>query len=114
MMMNEIYTEDEVRTSEQSFTDKLSYVFEHFYNFTLDFKRELKEQAILETMEKFNESREQATKEINEYIADSLLDFFSNELIHTSYYNENYKLLKDIKEGTFNEFINIEELIPFN
>lgn len=94
--------------------DVVEYTFYWFNRFNNDFKREAREQAIQEYVSKHFVRKEQATKEINVLIADSIVQFILNNLHNSDTYEDRYKLLQQIKEGKFYEFINVDEILPFN
>ena len=111
------YTEQQLREAANMETSKepiaweevCDYVF-HWYNkFSLEFKREARTNYIKEVMNKEHPEEKEATKKVDEDIADTIATTLCFALGENSV--DNCKILQQIKEGKFYEFINIEHML---
>ena len=89
------------------------YVFYWFNKFDVGFKREVKESFIKEAMKSYRTDRKEAIKIVNEYICSSIVDHIMDHF-KTEDETKVYTILKEIKEGKFNEFIEVDDVIPFS
>ena len=87
------------------------YVFWWFNLFSKEFKREVRENYIKERVEERHESLKEATDLVNYDIADSIVFYIINRLYYIQTDRPHWEVLKEIKEGEFNEFIDVEELL---
>lgn len=105
------YSEEDIRelatlgevNKEIAWGNILYYVFCHFNNYSVSFLREVRENSIKELMENYTE--EEATLEVDEHVAEYILNYM-NHIFRECEMEDRWNLLKDIKEGRFNEFIN--------
>ena len=102
-----VLDEQSLRNNDMLWTQKLHYAINHFEIFSKDFKLELRTKAIEEVQEHNNCSLEEATKYVDEEIADSIITFIQDQIVNTPDFEDNYDLLVMIKRGDFNEFINV-------
>lgn len=118
--INEQYTEDQLReavgleTSFNPITWKgvCTYVFSWFNKFSLEFKREVRENYINEVIESQHLSKKEATEQVDKYIAEQIILLISWRLGRRyDSPEEGYKMLQQIKEGKFYEFINVNHLL---
>ena len=116
---HEEFTEQQLREAVEMETDKeplsweevSDYVF-HWYNrFSLEFKREARANYIKELMNKEHIGEKEATQKVDEDIADALAFAIYESLGLSQDVNDMYKMLQQIKEGKFYEFINIEHML---
>lgn len=113
------YTEQQLREAVEMKTYKgplaweevCNYVF-HFYNkFSLEFKREARTNYIKELINKEHLEEKEATKKADEYIADTISTTIYEALGLSQDEDKEFKMLQQIKEGKFYEFINIEHML---
>lgn len=115
---NEQYTEDQLReavgleTDIEPITweDVCDYVFRWFNKFSLEFKREARENYINELIKDKQLSKKEATEEVDQSIAEKIIMFILDGLRDFDTLEERYKILQQIKEGKFYEFINVNHL----
>lgn len=116
---NEQYTEDQLREAVGLETDYepitwenvCDYVFYWFNRFSLEFKREVRENYINELIKDKHLSKKEATEEVDQSIAEKIIMFILNGLRDFDTLEERYRILQQIKEGKFYEFINVNHLL---
>lgn len=106
--------EDDEKTAKIMWIDVTEYVFYWFNRFSAEFKHEARNHAIDEFRALKHINREKAIKKVNELIADALVNFIANSINYSPRDEDHYKLLQLIKQGKLNEFIDVDELIPFS
>ena len=94
--------------------DVVGYVFCWFNKFSTEFKREARENSIKEYAVNNHVSEQEARKFVDEDIADAMITFLVRSFHFTDTLEERYKVLQQIKEGQFKEFINVDDLLPFS
>lgn len=95
--------------------DAAAYVFYKFDKYSTEFKREVRASYIKEMVENKHMTKEEATKKADGNIAFNLFNYMRQMII--SFFSsanfdskDSYKLLEQIKQGDFNEFINLDSM----
>ena len=100
-----------VKGEKINWNDAARYVFLSFESFSTEFKHEIRNNMIKEIIKKEKINKKDATERVDEFIADYICHYIRSELMESDNYKRQYKLLQRIKDGQFNEFINIQSLI---
>ena len=111
------YTEQQLREAVEmqtqedpvSWEEVCDYIFHWFNKFTVEFKREARQNFIKEVMDNEHLGEKEATRKVDEAIADTIANTICISL--ANYSTENFITLQQIKEGKFYEFINIDHLL---
>lgn len=116
---DENYSEDQVREAigmkaDEGKTicweDATLFVFYYFDKFSAEFKREVKENYVQELMKEQHICREDAIRRVDATIAIHVFYYIKEFVSSNHSSNEVFEFLHKIKEGYFNEFININDV----
>jgi polyhydroxyalkanoate synthesis regulator phasin len=119
------YTEQQIREGiglkthfyEVGWDDAAYYVFVHFNKFSTEFKREVRENYIQELIKEGQMSIEEATENVDEWIANAILSHLKMHFDKDyrpaldMFSKDDFVFLQQLKDGNLFDFINVKHLI---
>lgn len=119
IQVDDVYEEDQLRSiaelkikhGEVTWFDILRLVFYNFTEYSVDFKREVRQNAIKEATEHKLGDQTKAIQKIDEEIAECIVINLSCHFAGEETYNETYRYLYELKRNNLFEFINVKHLL---